>query len=248
MYCSYHSTTIAKVQCANCARGLCNACDHRIKGFPYCQDCIVAGIQSLQSGYSQYHYYQASHQPKQSSGKPFLAALFAFIPGAGAIYNRQNFKAVAHFITMIGLVQLGKLHFLGGIFELGSVLFYFYSILDAYRTAKAVNAGDSAADNEEQFKRALIKRAPAIGVGLIVVGLLVFIRLLNPFTQMLSFARLAPVTLIILGGYLLTRYFKQAREYQPQESERQAFFLVSGKAAEGDAYRSNETSRFGNYR
>jgi TM2 domain-containing membrane protein YozV len=248
MYCAYHTTSAAKIHCANCNRGLCNSCDHRIKGFPYCQDCIVTGIQSLQRGYPQHSYYQTKTPKSASSGKAILAALCAFVPGAGAIYNRQNLKAVVHFVTTIGLFKLGHLHVWGAFFALGGVLFYFYSILDAFRTSRAISEGESAAENEERFKRSLIKRAPAIGVGLIVVGLLVFMNLLYPLSQFISLAKLAPVALILFGGYLLTRYFKQSREYTPENSERQPFYLISSQYSERDVHTVNESSRFGNYR
>jgi TM2 domain-containing membrane protein YozV len=248
MYCAYHTTTTARIQCANCNRGLCSSCDHRIKGFPYCQDCIVRGIQSLQRQSTQYNYYQSQQPKRGSSGKAILAALCAFIPGAGAIYNRQNLKAVIHFITTIALFQLGNIHAFGVFFGLGGALFYFYTILDAYRTARAISAGESAADNEEKFKRSLIKRAPSIGVGLIIAGLLVFVHLLHPLSQYLSFTRTAPVALIILGGYLLTRYFKKSREYPADYAERQSFHLVSGNYSDRDPHKVNESSRFGNYR
>jgi hypothetical protein len=248
MYCAYHTTTKAGIQCANCNRGLCSSCDHRIKGFPYCQDCIVTGIQSLQGRATQYNYYQSNHQKRGSSGKAMIAALCAFVPGAGAIYNRQNLKALIHFVTTVGLFQLGNVHSFGVFFGLGGVLFYFYTILDAYRTAKAISEGESAADNEERFKRSLIKRAPSIGISLIIAGLLVFVHLIHPLSQFISFTRIAPVALIILGGYLLTRYFKQSREYYPDYSERQSFYLVSGNHRERDTQKANESSRFGNYR
>ncbi|MDM7923150.1 MAG: hypothetical protein QUS14_12695, partial [Pyrinomonadaceae bacterium] len=45
--CAYHSQNVAVVQCNGCGKALCPACDHRIKGFPYCQDCIVQGIDLL---------------------------------------------------------------------------------------------------------------------------------------------------------------------------------------------------------
>ena len=48
MSCAYHLTNRAVVQCSRCGRPLCPACDHRIRGFPYCQDCIVAGVETLQ--------------------------------------------------------------------------------------------------------------------------------------------------------------------------------------------------------
>ena len=48
MNCSYHDHNAATVSCNGCGRPLCPACDHRIKGFPYCQDCIVLGVEMLQ--------------------------------------------------------------------------------------------------------------------------------------------------------------------------------------------------------
>ncbi|HEX8088109.1 MAG TPA: hypothetical protein VF762_04610, partial [Blastocatellia bacterium] len=51
MYCSYHTSSMARAQCASCARALCPSCDHRIKGYAYCQDCIVMGVESLSSNY-----------------------------------------------------------------------------------------------------------------------------------------------------------------------------------------------------
>lgn len=242
MFCAYHNQTAALTQCSSCNRGLCSSCDHRIKGYPYCQDCIVAGIDSLRRGHHQYNYYQ-NRPAKSSRGKAVVAALCALIPGAGAVYNRQNVKAIVQFAAIVGLSQLASLQplqFLG----LGVFLLYFHSILDSYRTARAVAEGESAAENEERFKRALVKRAPTIGIGLIVAGLLVFIRLVQPLNAMLSFSRLAPVALIIFGGYLLTRYFKQSREVKSDYAERAPYQLAAGNFSNRGSRQADE-SRFG---
>ena len=47
MNCAYHIHNPAVVNCNGCGKPLCPACDHRIKGFPYCQDCIVMGVDLL---------------------------------------------------------------------------------------------------------------------------------------------------------------------------------------------------------
>ncbi|HKP86197.1 MAG TPA: hypothetical protein VJZ26_08880 [Blastocatellia bacterium] len=205
MYCSYHTTTYARVQCANCARALCPGCDHRIKGYPYCQDCIVLGIESLS---------RQSHQGGRPKAKARLAALFAMIlPGLGAVYNRQNFKAVAHFVAVVGLFQLTRLHMISGLFALAGLAFYVYSVMDAYRTAQRIAEGESPEADELRFKRQLAKRAPLLGAGLIIAGVLLVIRILSPLA-FITPARLMPVALILLGGYLLTNYFKRSREQE----------------------------------
>ncbi|HEY0082478.1 MAG TPA: hypothetical protein VGB61_06790, partial [Pyrinomonadaceae bacterium] len=59
MNCAYHNMNAAVVQCSRCSRPLCPACDHRIRGFPYCQDCIVAGVELLQQQPALLHAPQA---------------------------------------------------------------------------------------------------------------------------------------------------------------------------------------------
>ena len=243
MICAFHIQTAAKVTCSSCNRGLCSACDHRIKGNAYCQDCIVAGIESLHRGPFPYANTQAnSYAPSRSKGRPLLAAVCALIPGGGAVYNRQNLKAIIQFVGIVGMFQLADLPPLQFL-AIGGILLYFYSILDSFRTARAIALGESASENEERFKRGLIKRAPTIGGGLIIAGLLVFIRLVQPLNAMLSFSRLAPVALIIFGGYLLTRYFKQSREVRPDYSDRPPYQLVSGRLADRSSQRTTD-SRF----
>ncbi|HYP25738.1 MAG TPA: hypothetical protein VE262_03380 [Blastocatellia bacterium] len=157
-----------------------------------------------------------------------VAALCALLPGMGAVYNRQNLKAIAHFVAIVGLFQLAEISVLDGFFGLAGVVFYFYSILDAYRTARLIAEGESAAADEEQFKRMLVRRAPALGLAFIVVGLLVFIQIVLPFRATLG--TLIPVALVILGGYLLTRYFKRSGGdgFRPEQSQRLPYSLVQG--------------------
>src|SRR5215510_9710567 len=188
MFCSYHSSNAAKVQCTSCARALCAACDHRIKGFPYCQDCILLGIQTLSRGYN---------RPRRGRGKSVAAALLGFIPGLGAVFNRQNFKAVVHFVSVVGLFQLTRLHVMPGLFSLAGLVTYIYSIIDAYRSAELIASGVSAEADEERFKRALVSRAPVIGILLIIAGLIVAIQLVTPIAAW-TLARLLPVSLIVL--------------------------------------------------
>jgi TM2 domain-containing membrane protein YozV len=158
--------------------------------------------------------YRAAAQPKSTA---WVAGLCAFLfPGLGAIYNRQNVKAVAHFITFVGLFYLsGSLPVLA----LAGFGFYLYSIFDAYRTAQRIARGESAEQLEERFKQSLVRRAPAIGLILIVAGLVAVIQIAHPFGLSISVRKLLPVALIFLGGYLLTRYFKRSREgYEPRPS------------------------------
>ncbi len=243
MYCSYHPRSAARVQCISCTRKLCAACDHRIKGYPYCQDCIVMGVESLS------RQHQGHYQARQSKGKARVAALCALLPGMGAVYNRQNVKAVVHFVTIIGLFQLSDLHVFEAMFGLAGVAFYVYSIIDAYRTARLIAQGESPAADEARFKRGLARRAPVIGGVLIVTGLLMVLQLLRPFGVYISMGRLIPVALIIFGGFLLTRYFRRSRvEDQAQDYSPRSFSLISGSMADDASTASGQAWRSGHQR
>ncbi|HEX5736310.1 MAG TPA: hypothetical protein VF131_26000 [Blastocatellia bacterium] len=244
MYCSYHPRNQARVQCISCARRLCAACDHRIKGYPYCQDCIVMGVENLS------RQNNTQYQANQSKGKARLAALCALLPGMGAVYNRQNVKAVVHFVTIIGLFQLSDLNIFEALFGMAGVAFYVYSIIDAYRTARLIAQGESPAADEARFKRALAGRAPLIGGVFIVTGLLMVLQIfLRPLGIYLSMGRVLPVVLIIFGGYLLTRYFKRSRiEDQAPDYSNRPFSLISGSLTDEATRAGQQAWRSGNQR
>ena len=183
-----------------------------------------------------------SYDNARPRGRARLAALFAVLPGMGAVYNRQNIKAVVHFVSIIGLFELASLRVAAGVFALAGLAFYLYSIIDAYRTAMLIARGESPAVDEERFKRSLIKRAPLIGIVLIAAGLLLVVQILRPFA-FVTVARLFPVALIILGGYLLTRYFKRSREESyEQHPSVPPYSLVPGKFSERSSERSGRMS------
>ncbi|HEV8593353.1 MAG TPA: hypothetical protein VGQ55_14715, partial [Pyrinomonadaceae bacterium] len=105
MNCAYHSQNVAVVQCNGCGKPLCPACDHRVKGFPFCQDCIVQGVDLLRE------HRRSNNAPfvtKRTS--PFVATILSLIcPGLGAAYNGQTIKALVHFAVFVGLFQLAIL-------------------------------------------------------------------------------------------------------------------------------------------
>jgi hypothetical protein len=137
--------------------------------------------------------------------------LLALVPGLGAVYNRQNLKAAVHFLGIVGSFQMASFRFMSGMFALAGVVLYLYSLIDAYRTANAIAAGESPRANEEKFKRSLVKSAPFIGLVLIFSGIVAVVQLVFPISLWMV-ARLLPVALILLGGYLLTKYFRRSRD------------------------------------
>ncbi len=147
-----------------------------------------------------------SRLPGASS--PLVAALLAFVPGLGAVYNGQHIKALLSFAITVGLWQMAdllNLLFLG----LGGVCFYFYSICDAYASAQRLRRGEDLSAEEEALKRLLREKTPLWGSVLIGVGL---VSLLRFFVPPWYLERLWPLILIGVGLYLLLTYRRREAE------------------------------------
>ena len=202
MNCAYHSHNAANVNCNGCGKPLCPACDHRIKGFPYCQDCIVQGVEMLrnrtQSPYAQYVKSQTS---------PFIAFILSFCPGLGAAYNGQTFKALVHFGVSIGMLQL-MLQNRMVIFFFGFLGMWLYSALDAWKTARMIRRGITPEAAEDILTQRFSGNLKLWSVILIALGALFFIDARFLMRGML------PILLIGLGVYILRYYV-----FKPSETE-----------------------------
>src|SRR5689334_2212244 len=204
MYCSYHAKNPAVVQCNQCARWLCPACDHRVRGFPFCQDCIVAGVELLRHTASN----RSTHILRRKSS-PFIAAMLSFVPGLRDAYNGQTSKAIVHFAIFASFFQMavvtnGMLFFVLGVF--GTWLF---AAVDACRTAQLMRAGLAPDAEEDAITRQLYGNPVAWGVTLLVLGLVFLAHTL--LGVQFPVKRTLPVALVILGAYMLFDYLKRRR-------------------------------------
>src|SRR5437588_5680000 len=204
MNCAYHSKNPAVVECTHCARALCTACDHRIRGFPYCQDCIVEGVKLLQE---QTHSNVLPNLRRNSS--PFVATLLSFVPGLGAAYNGQTAKAIVHFAIFASFFQMAVLtqgvHF----FILGVLGTWLFAAVDACRTAQLMRAGLSPDTEEDVIVRRLYGNPFAWGVTLIVIGTIFLLHTLLGIQFPVQ--KLLPVALVALGAYMLFDYIRRRR-------------------------------------
>ena len=155
MNCAYHSMHAASARCSSCGRAICPACDHRIKGNPHCQDCIVAGIDLLRRNAAN---GQRPHSNEDKS--PALALALGLIPGLGAAYNGQNIKALVHFAVTVGLMTLSDIFDwpLEIALGLGGFAFYCYSMYDAYASAQRRRNGEDLGLEDERLKSFLRER------------------------------------------------------------------------------------------
>jgi len=180
-------------------------------GIAYCENCLAERV----TGSAPSSPYSASAAPiAPSSGpNPGLAGILGAIPfGVGAVYNGQYAKGLAHLVIFILLV-VGASHGhepLDTICGLGIAAFVFYQIIDAVKTAKAINAGQAPPDPlglgtmfSPGDRRDITRGAPAGAVILIFLGVLLLLQ--NTGVWFLSVDALWPMILMALGVWLFAK-------------------------------------------
>lgn len=231
MNCAYHTQNVAVVGCNSCGKPLCPACDHRIKGFPYCQDCIVSGVELLRN------YNQSSYAPiikRQTS--PLIATLLSFVcPGLGAAYNGQTAKALIYFAVFVGLFQMAVLT--GGlpIFVLGFIGMWLFAALDSFRTARLIRSGVTPNGAEDIIVQRFSGNPRLWGIVLTILGASFF---LQAFFNIRFFIRaVLPILLIGLGVYILRDYIFKPKNKEVHQTD---FTNASGVPTYAASF--NETS------
>jgi hypothetical protein len=143
-----------------------------------------------------------------------LAGFFPF--GVGAVYCSQYAKGLAHLLIFVMLVFASS-H--GGswswVFGVGVAFFWIYQVMDAVRTARALQEGQPAPDPMglgqtfsmgEKFDSG---KVPVGAVILIGLGVLFLLHTMGIFERGLD--RLWPLILIFLGGWMFYRNYERAR-------------------------------------
>jgi len=214
MTCSYHTKNPATIQCSQCARALCPACDHRIRGFPFCQDCIVAGVEMLR--YQQSRTTDSNVIRRKTS--PFIATFLSlFVPGLGAAYNGQTSKAIVHFAIFASFFQMAVVTDGVTFFVLGVIGTWLFAAVDACRTAQLMRAGLAPDAEEDAIARQLYGNPLAWGVTLVTLGLAFVSHTL--LGVQFPVRRTLPVVLVILGSYILFDYLKRRRRREELRAE-----------------------------
>jgi hypothetical protein len=205
MNCAYHLTNRAVVQCSRCSRPLCPACDHRIRGFPYCQDCIVSGVEFLQ----QHQARAGVPQVVRRKTSPFVAFLLSVVPGLGAAYNGQTSKALVHFTIFASFFQMATVTDGTPFFLLGIIGTWLFSAVDATRTAQLIRSGLAPDAESDAITRRLYGNPLAWAATMITLGTVFLLHTI--FGVRLPVEKSLPVLLVLLGAYMLFDYVRNRR-------------------------------------
>jgi len=215
MNCANHPSNAAVAYCRTCGKPLCSSCTRDVKGVIYCENCLaerLAGVQPAITGQPLPGVAgPTAPMPAPSSGpNPAVAGILAgFFPfGVGAVYTGQYAKGLAHLLIFVLLVvgASGSSDALSTICGVGIAFFWIYQIIDAVRSAKAIQLGQPAPDPlglGQAFSAGEKVDASKVPVwALILIGLGALFLLQTTGVFEFSVDRFWPVLLILLGLWL----------------------------------------------
>jgi len=214
MNCANHPDLAAAAYCRTCGKPLCSNCTRDVRGVIYCENCLADRLQGVQPPPPAPGFVAAT--PREGTGgggpNPALAGILGAIPfGVGAVYNGQYAKGLAH-LVVFSLLVIGAnqgSESLSTICGFGIAFFCVYQIIDAVRSAHAIQAGRPAPDPlglGQAFgagEKVDTSKVPMAAILLIGVGALFLLQTMGVFE--FSAERLWPLFLIALGVWLFAR-------------------------------------------
>lgn len=222
MNCATHNDQAAAAFCRTCGKPLCNNCTRDVRGVVYCEACLAARMEGTApaapvAGFTpvQTTYPPAGPgtgpRPLGAGPNPTVAGILGAIPfGIGAVYNGQYAKGLAHLFIFAMLIY-GSDHAgdLDWIFGVAIPFFIIYQIIDAVRSAKAIQMGAPVPDPfglTEMFAtgdKVEGTKVPTGAVVLIGLGVLFLLHTAGLFE--IGIGLLISLILILLGIWLFAK-------------------------------------------
>lgn len=226
MNCATHSDQAAVAFCRTCGKPLCQACTRDVRGVIYCEACLAARMEGTAPAGAFVPPAQTVYPPSapptpapaaiNAGPNPAVAGILAgFFPfGVGAVYCSQYAKGLAHLIVMVLLiigVSSDVPWYMHTILGIGIGFFYVYQIIDAVRTAKAIQMGEPVPDPfglaatfgaGEKFEGTKVPAGAAILIGL---GILFLLHTAGLFE--VGMGVLISLALILLGVWLFAKHW-----------------------------------------
>jgi Domain of unknown function (DUF5668) len=207
MNCAYHADIENVAFCIKCGKPLCTGCVRQVQSSVYCENCLAEGLGGGAAA-------KPTPTSQQAGGaSPEAAFLLGLIPGVGAIYNAEYFKAAVNLLIFATLVTLANNvgHSGETLFGLLAFGFYVYMPFEAYYTAKKrklakeginlITPFDQFNEQFGQFKNTELWG----GVALVLIGGLFLLDNFN-IVSLSEVGKFWPALLILAGVFLIRRF------------------------------------------
>lgn len=217
MNCAFHAEVENTAFCIRCGKPVCAQCVRQVQSSIYCPICLAENPGIADSAPANPNPTSRAEPITQAAGgsSPEAGFLLGLIPGVGAIYNGEYFKAALHLLIFGTLISLVDSAGNTGeeMFVLLTFGFYAYMPFEAYYTAKkrklareGINLITPFDQLNEQFGQYGSMEFWG-GMALVLAGTLF---LLDNFEviSMRQIGRFWPVLLILAGVLFINRFLK----------------------------------------
>jgi LiaI-LiaF-like transmembrane region len=211
MNCAFHADVENAAFCIKCGKALCAQCVRQVQSSIYCESCLAESLgESAGTAGSSSRPIPPLVQTA-GGGSPEAAFLLGLIPGVGAIYNAEYFKAALH-LLIFGTLVTASDHAGSGeaLFALLAFGFYVYMPFEAFYTTKKrklAREGINLITPFDNFNEQFGDMELWGGIALVVLG---GIFLLDTFDilPLEKVGRIWPVLLIVAGLAFIRRFLK----------------------------------------
>ena len=220
MNCANHPDIAHTAFCRTCGKPLCANCSRPVQGVIYCETCLAERLGVVPPGVASGMLpgtpaVGAAPPVVPSQGpNPGLAGILAgFFPfGVGAVYTGQYAKGLAHLgiaVFLIAIMGSDSPWYVITAAAIAAGFFYVYQIIDAARSARAMQLGQPAPDPFGIARtfgtgdKATKTNVPMGAIVLIGLGLLFLLHTLDLW--FFDFRYIWPTILIGIGVWLFAR-------------------------------------------
>jgi hypothetical protein len=206
MNCVNHAEVENTAFCIKCGKPLCEQCVRQVQSSIYCDSCLTEN-----SGATAAPPMPVSQAA--GGGSPEAAFVLGLIPGVGAIYNAEYFKAALHLLIFATLVTFADDSGRSGetIFGFLAFGFYVYMPFEAFYTAKkrklareGINLITPFDQMHDQFGLGGNTELWG-GITLVLLGTLFLLDNFN-ILPLDSVKKLWPILLVLAGFFLIRRF------------------------------------------
>ena len=145
----------------------------------------------------------------------FYTALLSIVPGAGHMYLGLMKKGLQFMFMFFSVIIITDLIYSARSLTILNIVIWFYAFFDAYHTRKKLEAGEIVEQDLFRELRLSSLRPKYIGIGLVVIGAIVFIQqviiellslgvmVISPYIRSIILDSIFPILLIAIGIIIL---------------------------------------------
>jgi len=211
MNCAFHPEVENAAFCIKCGKALCAQCVRQVQSSIYCESCLAESLGETTGTAGSASRPIPPLVQTAGGGSPEAAFLLGLIPGVGAIFNAEYFKAALH-LLIFGTLVTATDHAGPGeaLFALLAFGFYVYMPFEAFYTAKKrklAREGINLITPFDSFNEQFGDMELWGGIALVVMGVIFLLHTFD-ILPLEKIGRIWPVLLILAGIAFIRRFLK----------------------------------------